>query len=129
MYVDVQVKSHDLFERDEDDLFQEIFIPFTLATLGGTVEAATLDGKVTLKIPAGTPCNKTFRIRDKGMPNLRSPSHKGDLYVKAIIDVPQNLNKEQRQKLVDFGLSCGEKDIGEDSSILNKAKRFFEGDG
>ena len=129
LYVDVQVKSHDLFERDEDDLFQEIFIPFTLATLGGTVEAATLDGKVTLKIPAGTPCNKTFRIRDKGMPNLRSPSHKGDLYVKAIIDVPQNLNKEQRQKLVDFGLSCGEKDIGEDSSILNKAKRFFEGDG
>ena len=128
LYVDVQVKSHDLFERDDDDLFHEIFIPFTLATLGGTVEAPTLDGKVTLKIPAGTPCNKTFRIRDKGMPNLRSPSHKGDLYVKTVIDIPKSLSKEQRQKLVEFGLSCGEEDLGEDSGLLNKAKRFFEGD-
>ena len=128
LYVDVQVKSHDLFERDDDDLFHEIFIPFTLATLGGTVEAPTLDGKVTLRIPAGTPCNKTFRIRDKGMPNLRSPSHKGDLYVKTVIDIPKSLSKEQRQKLVEFGLSCGEEDLGEDSGLLNKAKRFFEGD-
>ena len=128
LYVDVQVKSHDLFERDDDDLFHEIFIPFTLATLGGTVEAPTLDGKVTLKIPAGTPCNKTFRIRDKGMPNLRSPSHKGDLYVKTVIDIPKSLSKEQRQKLVEFGLSCGDEDLGGDSGLLNKAKRFFEGD-
>ncbi len=128
LYVDVQVKSHDLFERDDDDLFHEIFIPFTLATLGGTVEAPTLDGKVTLKIPAGTPCNKTFRIRDKGMPNLRSPYHKGDLYVKTVIDIPKSLSKEQRQKLVEFGLSCGDEDLGGDSGLLNKAKRFFEGD-
>ena len=92
------------------------------------MEAPTLDGKVTLKIPAGTPCNKTFRIRDKGMPNLRSPSHKGDLYVKTVIDIPKSLSKEQRQKLVEFGLSCGEEDLGEDSGLLNKAKRFFEGD-
>jgi molecular chaperone DnaJ len=128
LYVDVQVTPHKVFERDEDDLFHELYIPFTLATLGGTVEAPTLDGKVTLKIPAGTPCNKTFRIRDKGMPHLRSPANKGDLYVKTIIDVPTNLNKEQKQKLVDFGVSCGDKDIGDDSSILKKAKRFFEAD-
>lgn len=129
LYVDVHVKSHNLFERDEDDLFHEILIPFTLATLGGTVDAPTLDGNVTLKIPAGTPCNKTFRIRDKGMPNLRSSSHKGDLYVKVNILVPKNLNKEQRQKLVEFGISCGDEDIHDDAGILNKAKRFFEGDG
>ena len=128
LYVDVQVKAHDLFERDEDDLFHELFIPFTLSTLGGTVETPTLDGKVTLKIPPGTPCNKTFRIRDKGMPNLRSPSHRGDLYVKIVIEVPKNLNKEQRQKLVDYGLSCGEEDLSSESGILDKAKRFFDGD-
>ena len=128
LYVDVQVKKHDLFERDEDDLFHELFIPFTLATLGGTVEAPTLNGKVTLKIPAGTPCNKTFRVRDKGMPNLRSPSHKGDLYIKTVIDVPKVLNKDQRQKLIDFGMACGEKDVGEESNLFDKAKRFFEGD-
>jgi molecular chaperone DnaJ len=128
LYVDVQVKSHELFERDEDDLFHEILIPFTLSTLGGTIEAPTLDGKVTLKIPPGTPCNKTFRIRDKGMPNLRSPSHKGDLYIKTIIDIPNQLTKEQRKKLIEFGLACGEEGILEDSSLLDKAKRFFDGE-
>jgi molecular chaperone DnaJ len=128
LYVDVQVKAHDLFERDEDDLFHEILIPFTLSTLGGTIDAPTLDGKVTLKIPPGTPSNKTFRIRDKGMPNLRAPSHKGDLYIKTVIQVPKNLTKEQKQKLVEFGLACGEEDLGADSSLLDKAKRFFDGD-
>jgi molecular chaperone DnaJ len=128
LYVDIQVKSHDFFERDEDDLFHEILIPFTLSTLGGTIDAPTLDGKVTLKIPPGTPSNKTFRIRDKGMPSLRAPSHKGDLYIKTVIDVPKNLTKEQKQKLVEFGLACGEEDLGTDSSLLDKAKRFFEGE-
>jgi molecular chaperone DnaJ len=128
LYVDVQVKSHDLFERDEDDLFHEILIPFTLSTLGGTIDAPTLEGKVTLKIPPGTPSNKTFRIRDQGMPNLRSPSHKGDLYIKTVIHVPNNLTKEQKEKLVEFGLACGDKDLEEESSLLDKAKRFFEGD-
>ena len=128
LYVDVQVKSHDLFERDEDDLFHEILIPFTLSTLGGTIDAPTLEGKVTLKIPPGTPSNKTFRIRDQGMPNLRSPSHKGDLYIKTVIHVPNNLTKEQKEKLVEFGLACGDKDLEEEASLLDKAKRFFEGD-
>ncbi len=62
------------------------------------------------------------------MPNLRAPSHKGDLYIKTVIEVPKNLTKEQKQKLVEFGLACGEEDLGADSSLLDKAKRFFEGD-
>jgi molecular chaperone DnaJ len=126
LYVDVEVKKHNLFDRDDDDLFHELLIPFTLSTLGGTIEAPTLDGKVTLKIPSGTPSNKTFRIKDKGMPNLRSPSHRGDLYVRTNIEVPKSLTKEQRQKLIDFGISCGDKDFEEDSNILKKAKKFFE---
>ena len=85
-----------------------------------------MDGKVTLKIPAGTPSNKTFRIKDKGMPNLRTPSHRGDLYVRTNIEVPKSLTKEQRQKLIDFGISCGDKDFEEDLNIIKKAKKFFE---
>ncbi len=129
LFVDVQVQSHELFERDQDDLYHDVFIPFTLATLGGEVETHTLDGKVTLRIPAGTPCNKTFRIRDKGMPNLQSSSRKGDLYVRTLIAVPKKLTREQRQKLVAFGKACGDEDIPEDSGIIDKARRFFEGDG
>ena len=128
LYVDVNVKNHKFFERDEDDLFHEIMIPFTLATLGGTVQAPTLDGKVALKIPAGTPCNKTFRIKDKGMPNLRSPARKGDLYVRVVIDVPDKLTTEQREKLVDFSKACGDKNISPDEGFMDKAKRFFDGE-
>ena len=98
LYVDVRIKSHEFLVRDEDDLFHEMMIPFTLATLGGVVQVPTLDGKVSLKFPSGTPSNKTFRIKDKGMPNLRSPSRKGDLYAKVIIQVPKKLTKEQREK-------------------------------
>ena len=128
LYVDVNVKNHKFFERDEDDLFHEIMIPFSLATLGGTVQAPTLDGKVALKIPAGTPCNKTFRIKDKGMPNLRSPARKGDLYVKVVIDVPDKLTTEQREKLVDFSKACGDKNVSPDVGFMDKAKRFFDGE-
>ncbi len=128
LYVDVNVKNHKFFERDEDDLFHEIMIPFTLATLGGTVQVPTLDGKVALKIPAGTPCNKTFRIKDRGMPNLRSPARKGDLYVRVVIDVPDKLTTEQREKLVDFSKACGDKNVSPDVGFMDKAKRFFDGE-
>lgn len=128
LYVDVRIKQHDFFDRDEDDLFHEMMIPFTLATLGGTVQVPTLDGKVSLKIPPGTPSNKTFRIKNKGMPNLRSPSRMGDLYARVIIQVPQKLSKEQREKLVEFGKACGDKDLSGDEGFMGKAKRFFEGD-
>ena len=128
LYVDVFVKKHDEFERDEDDLFHEVAIPFTLATLGGSIEVPTLVDTVALKIPSGTPCNKTFRMKDKGMPNLRNNSRKGDLFVRVVIDVPQKLSKEQREKLISFGKSCGDQDSGEDEGFLDKAKRFFDGE-
>jgi molecular chaperone DnaJ len=126
LYVDVRIKQHDFFDRDEDDLFHEMMIPFTLAALGGAVQAPTLDGKVSLKIPPGTPSNKTFRIKNKGMPNLRSPSRTGDLYARVIIQVPQKLSKEQREKLVEFGKACGDKDLSGEDGFMGKAKRFFE---
>ena len=126
LYVNVRIKKHDKFDRDEDDLFHDILIPFTLATLGGMVQVPTLDGKVSLKIPSGTQANKTFRIKDKGMPNLRSPSRKGDLYARIIIHIPQKLTKLQREKLVDFAKASGEEDLQADEGFLDKAKRLFD---
>ena len=126
LYVDVLIEDHPLFERDEDDLFHDIQIPFALAALGGTIEVPTLDGKVSLKVPAGTQSNKTFRLRDHGMPNLRYASRKGDLYVKIAIEVPKKLSKEQKDSLINFAKSCGEKNYSEDDGFLNKAKKFFE---
>ena len=126
LYVDVRIKEHPKFDRDDDDLFHDLLIPFTLATLGGVAQVPTLDGKVSLKIPSGTQANKTFRIKDKGMPNLRSPSRKGDLYARIIIHVPQKLTKLQREKLVDFAKASGEEDLQADEGFLEKAKRLFD---
>ncbi|MDG1139752.1 MAG: molecular chaperone DnaJ [Opitutales bacterium] len=125
LYVDINIKEHEQFDRDEDDLFHELMIPFTLAALGGNVNVPTLQGKVLLKIPSGTQSNKTFRIRDKGMPNLRSRGRVGDLYVKICILVPSKLTKEQRSKLADFGKSCGEKDIEADEGFIDKMKKIL----
>ena len=94
--------------------------------MGGTVQVPTLDGKVSLKIPSGTQANKTFRIKDKGMPNLRNPNRKGDLYARTIIHIPQKLTKLQREKLVDFAKASGEEDLQADEGFLDKAKRLFD---
>ena len=126
LYVDVKIKEHQKFDRDEDDLFHDLLIPFTLATLGGVVQVPTLDGKVSLKIPSGTQANKTFRIKDKGMPNLRSSSRRGDLYARIIVHVPQKLTKLQRDKLVEFAKASGEEDLKADEGFLEKAKRLFD---
>ncbi len=126
LYVDVRIKEHEKFDRDEDDLFHDILIPFTLSTLGGVVQVPTLDGKVSLKIPSGTHANKTFRIKDKGMPNLRSPSKKGDLYARVIIHIPQKLTKLQKEKLIEFAKASGEEDLQADEGFLDKAKRIFD---
>ena len=128
LYVFVQVKDHELFERDGDDLFHELALPYTLATLGGSIDVPTLNGKVSLKIPSGTQSGRTFRLRDKGMPNLRSSSRVGDLYARITIHVPKKLTKKQRELLVEFAKSCGDKDADVDEGIIDKAKRFFEGE-
>ena len=60
------------------------------------------------------------------MPNLRYASRKGDLYVKIAIEVPKKLSKEQKESLINFAKSCGEKNYSEDDGFLNKAKKFFE---
>ncbi len=90
------VKEHELFERQGDDLFCEIPIKFTLATLGGSIEVPTLSGKASLKIPAGTQSGTTFRLRDRGMPSLRGGRH-GDQLVRVHVEVPTSLGGRAAQ--------------------------------
>ena len=125
LYVEISVKDHKLFERDGDDLFHELAVPFTLAVLGGTIEVPTLNGKVSLKIPSGTQSNKTFRIKDKGMPNLRSNNRSGNLYARINIEVPTKLTSEQRTKLVEFAKVCGEQDLDLDEGFMEKMKKIL----
>jgi molecular chaperone DnaJ len=124
LYIVLSVKEHEIFERQGDDLFCEIPIKFTLATLGGTIEVPTLSGKATLKIPVGTQSGTTFRLKTKGMPNLRGGSH-GDQLIRVHVEVPTGLNAEQRKKLEEYALLCGDANEPIAKSFFDKAKKFF----
>jgi molecular chaperone DnaJ len=124
LYIVIHVKDHEIFERQGDDLFCEIPVKFTLAALGGTIEVPTLSGKASLKIPAGTQSGTTFRLKDRGLPGLRS-GHPGDQLVRVQVEVPTHLTAEQRKKLEDFAIVSGDADEPVGRSFFEKAKKFF----
>ena len=96
LYVRVRVASHPRFERVGRNLKVHVPIPFAEAALGTEVSAPTLDGKVTLKVPAGTQPGKTFRVSGKG---VTTPKGTGDLLVIVDVEVPRELSDEQRSLL------------------------------
>jgi molecular chaperone DnaJ len=124
LYIVLTVKEHELFERQGDDLFCEIPIKFTLATLGGSIEVPTLSGKASLKIPAGTQSGTKFRLREKGMPSLRGGRH-GDELIRVHVEVPGSLSAEQRKILEEFAKISGDAHEPTSRSFFEKAKKFF----
>ena len=124
LYVFIHLKEHELFERQGDDLYCEIPLKFTLAAMGGNVEVPTLNGKASLKIPAGTQSGTTFRLRGHGMPNLRTKEN-GDQLVRVEIEVPKRLTREQREKLEAFAVACGDAENPVSEGFFEKAKKFF----
>ena len=125
LYVFLHVKEHDVFEREGNDLFCEVPMRFSVATLGGELEVPTLDGKASIKIPAGTQGGTLFRLRDRGVPAL-SGGKKGDLHVRVQVEVPTKLNSEQQDKLREFAESIGDHNSPMQESFFQKARRFFD---
>ena len=107
LYVQVRLKQHELFKRDGDDLHCEMPLSFATVTLGGDVEIPTLDGRANLKIPAGTQTGKVFRLRGKGVRNVRS-HELGDLYCHASVETPVSLSKRQKELLEELEASLRE---------------------
>lgn len=124
LYIVINVREHELFERHNNDLFCEIPIKFTLAALGGSIEVPTLSGKAALKIPVGTQSGTTFRLKGKGMPSLRGGAA-GDQLLRVQVEVPQSLSPEQRKILEDFARVSGDADEPTSKSFFEKAKKFF----
>jgi len=124
LYVFLHIKKHEIFEREDDNLFCEVPIPFATATVGGELEVPTLEGKSSIKIPAGTQGGTTFRLRNRGIKDLRSGG-KGDLHIEVNIEVPTKLNSDQKEKLNEFAESIGAKNNPMQESFFEKAKRFF----
>ncbi len=125
LYVVIHLKQHEVFERDGDNLFCEVPISFVTATLGGEIQVPTLEGQAMLKIPAGSQSGTVFKLRGKGLPTLNS-SARGDLMVRALVEVPSRLNGEQRKKLEEFAELCGEDNAPMHRSFFEKAKEFFK---
>lgn len=124
LYVFLHIKRHDIFERDGDDLFCEVPMPFATAALGGELEVPTLEGKSSIKVPAGTQGGTTFRLRNRGIKDLRTGG-KGDLHIEVHVEVPTKLNGEQKDKLNEFSESIGEENNPMQESFFEKAKKFF----
>ena len=108
LYVNVRVKPHKEFKREGDDIYLQIPISFTQAALGDSVDVPTPYGNVSLKIPAGTQSHTKFRLKGKGARNVRSGSY-GDQYVITIVEVPTNLNSEEKSLIEKLGKLEGKK--------------------
>jgi len=128
LYVEIRVKPHRIFEREGANLSCEVPVSFATATLGGEVELPTLDGNVSLKVPAGTQSGKVFRLRGKGVATVRDP-RKGDLFAQVAVETPVHLTAEQRDLLEKFDASLqsgGDKHSPRAGGWLDTVKRFFE---
>lgn len=124
LYIVVHIKEHPIFQREEDNLFCEVPISFATAALGGEVPVPTLEGKASLKVPAGTQSGQSFRLRSKGVVQVNG-RERGDLYARLLVEVPTHLNSEQRQKLEEFAELCGEDNSPLGKSFFERAKEFF----
>jgi curved DNA-binding protein len=97
LYLEVRVLPHSTFEREGDDLRCEVPVSLYTAVLGGEVKVPTLSGEVMLNIPPETQGGRTFRLRGKGMPNVRNPKKRGDLYARLRVQVPQKLSQPEKE--------------------------------
>ena len=124
LYIFVRVKPHEIFQREGSNIYCTVPISFTTATLGGEIEVPTLEGKVKLKIPAGTQSGKSFKLKSKG---LGSTSVKGDEIITVNIVVPTNLNSKQKDLLEQFNESLHESNHSILKDFWDKIAKAFRG--
>jgi molecular chaperone DnaJ len=127
LFVQIRLKPHSLFKREQDDLYCEMPVSFATAVLGGELEVPTLDGRASIKIPPGTQSEKLFRLRGKGVRNVRS-GQTGDLYCRISVETPVNLTARQKELLQEFDHSLregGTRHSPREASWVDKLKGLF----
>ena len=125
LYVTIGIHDSDIFEREGLDLGVDVPVSPVLAALGGSVEVPTPEGAATLKIPAGTPNGKLFRLRGKGVPSLRG-NGAGDLTVRIVFEVPANLDRKQKAALEEFQKLASAGTFPEAQRFAERTRVFFE---
>ena len=128
LYVQVKIKPHSIFTREESNLYCDVPVCFTTLMLGGELDVPTLDGRVTLKIPAETQTGKVFRLRGKGVKSVRS-SGIGDLLCRVDAETSVNLTEQQKSLIEQLDTSLqkgGNKHSPQKQSWFDKMKKFFK---
>ncbi len=123
-YLFFEIKPHPLFEREGQHLICQVPITYSQACLGAKVEVPTLDGKEPLTIPPGTQPGEVFRLRGRGMPNVRG-GRGGDLQVQVIIEVPKHLSRQQEDLLRQLDSLEDQHASPRRKSFLDKLREFF----
>ena len=127
LYVTVYVKEHKMFKRDGQDIILEMPISFVQAALGATLTVPTVDGKVQYDLPEGTQTGTVFRLRGSGVPSVNGRG-RGDQYVKVNVEIPRNLNHEQKELLRKFDEATGDSCYSERGGFFKKMKDLFNKD-
>lgn len=128
LYVVFHIRSHEFFERDGDDVYCEMPITFAQAALGDEIEVPTLHGKVKLKVPSGTQTGTKFRLRGKGVPNVRGRGT-GDQHIIVKVITPTKLTEKQKQLLQEFAeISGGVPKDEQEEGFFGKVRRAFKGE-
>ncbi|HTE84523.1 MAG TPA: molecular chaperone DnaJ [Dehalococcoidia bacterium] len=126
LYITIDVQAHAFFQREGDDLIYDLPLNYVQAALGDEVEIPSLEGRMALKIPAGTQSGRVFQLREKGMPHLRGGG-RGDELVRVRVITPTTLTKEQRKLFEQLGGSLGKAVIPqEDKGIFGRIRDEFK---
>jgi len=124
LYVVLHVSEHPLFTRDGNDIICNVPIGFTHAALGAEIDVPTPHGKVKMKIPAGTQSGNVFRLKGKGVPDVRGYGH-GDALVRVVVETPKKLSAKQRELLEEFARLSGEEVHPLSKGFFDKVKEMF----
>lgn len=125
LYVQLTVAAHPLFTREGPHLLLEYPISFTQAALGAEVDVPTTNGRVSMKIPAGTQSHTVFRLRGKGLPDVRDGGT-GDLLVRIVVETPTALTREQRSAMEALGRVLGDGAQPMHRSFVAKLKELWK---
>jgi len=124
LYCYVRIKPHEFLQRDGSDLIAVVPISFTQAALGATIDVPSLNGTKQLKIPPGTQYGSTFRIKDQGLPNMRT-GRTGDQLVQITIETPAKLNAKQQELLREFAKTENKRVLPQSKNFFEKLKKYF----
>jgi molecular chaperone DnaJ len=126
LYVVISVEEHSIFTRDGQDVICEIPISFVQAALGCDLQVPTLEGKLKLKVPAGTQTGKVFKLSGKGIVALQGHNRRGDQLVILKVEVPTKMTSKQRELLEEFAKESGEDIHPQSKGFFDKVKEMFD---